>query len=38
VEGARRLLQGLVELSTQRGFHRVADRYRRDLAALDGSP
>ena len=38
VEGARRLLQGLVELSMQRGFQRVADRYRRDLAALDGSP
>ena len=38
VEGARRLLQGLVELSGQRGFHRVADRYRRDLAALDRSP
>jgi class 3 adenylate cyclase/tetratricopeptide (TPR) repeat protein len=38
VEGARRLLQGLVELSTQRGFHRVADRYRRDLVALDASP
>ena len=38
VDGARRVLRGLLELSRQRGFHRVADRYRRDLAALDGSP
>ena len=38
VDGARRVLRGLLELSRQRGFHRVADRYRRDLAALDESP
>lgn len=37
VDGARRLLQALVERETQRGFHRFADRYRRDLAALDAS-
>ena len=35
VDGARVLLQGLVELSRQRGSHRVADRYQRDLAALE---
>jgi class 3 adenylate cyclase/tetratricopeptide (TPR) repeat protein len=37
VDGARRLLQGLVELSRQRGLHRAADRYRRDLTDLDSS-
>ncbi len=34
---ARELLASLIERSSARGFHRYADRYRRDLAALDGS-
>ena len=33
--GARALLESLVERADQRGFHRYADRYRRDLAALE---
>ncbi len=37
VDGARRLLQSLVEKSTQAGLLRVADRYRLDLAALGSS-
>jgi tetratricopeptide (TPR) repeat protein len=37
VDGARRILQGLVELCTQRGLHRPADRYRLDLVALGSS-
>jgi hypothetical protein len=37
-DGARRLLTELVETNVARGFHRFAERYRRDLAALDGSP
>ena len=35
VEGARRLLAGLVERDTRRGFHRFAARYRSELAALE---
>ena len=38
LEGARRLLTELFEVNAARGFHRMAARYRRDLAALDGSP
>ena len=38
LEGARRLLTELFEANAARGFHRMAARYRRDLAALDGSP
>ncbi|HWO80412.1 AAA family ATPase [Gaiella sp.] len=38
LEGARRLLTELFEVNAARGFHRIAARYRRDLAALDGSP
>ena len=34
VADARSLLAGLVQSSEQRGFHRYADRYRRDLEAL----
>jgi len=37
VDGARLLLQSLVEKSTQAGLLRVADRYRLDLAALGSS-
>ncbi|MBA2460974.1 MAG: hypothetical protein H0V45_04275, partial [Actinobacteria bacterium] len=33
--GARKLLTVLVERATARGLHRFADRYRRDLDALD---
>jgi class 3 adenylate cyclase len=35
ISGARSILTGLVERAEQRGFHRWADRYRRDLSALD---
>jgi len=35
LDGACRLLEALVEREAQRGFHRFADRYRRDLAALE---
>ena len=38
LEGTRRLLTELFEANAARGFHRIAARYRRDLAALDGSP
>ena len=38
LEGTRRLLTELFEVNAARGFHRIAARYRRDLAALDGSP
>ena len=38
LEGTRRLLTELFEANAARGFHRMAARYRRDLAALDGSP
>jgi len=38
LEGARRLLTELFEVNAARGFHRMAARYRRDVAALDGSP
>ena len=34
---ARELLASLIERYSARGFHRYADRYRRDLEALDGS-
>jgi class 3 adenylate cyclase/tetratricopeptide (TPR) repeat protein len=34
LDGARRLLEALVERHTSRGFHRYADRYSRDLDAL----
>jgi class 3 adenylate cyclase len=34
---ARSLLASLARSSKQRGFHRYADRYRRDLAALDSA-
>ena len=34
---ARGLLASLIERYSARRFHRYADRYRRDLAALDGS-
>jgi hypothetical protein len=34
-QAARELLESLVEHSTARGFTRQADRYRRDLVALD---
>ena len=34
---ARALLESLVERSEARGFHRYADRYRRDLRVLYGS-
>jgi class 3 adenylate cyclase/tetratricopeptide (TPR) repeat protein len=38
VDGARRLLEALARDQEERGFHRIAERYRRELAALDGSP
>ena len=38
VDGARRLLAGLAERYARRGLRRYAERYRRDLAELDGSP
>jgi len=38
VEGARRILEDLRCTYEERGFHRFAERYRLDLAALDGSP
>jgi hypothetical protein len=38
VDGARRLLAGLAERYATRGLRRYAERYRRDLAELDGSP
>ena len=38
LEGTRRLLTELFEVNAARGFHRMAARYRRDVAALDGSP
>jgi class 3 adenylate cyclase len=38
VDEARRLLEDLRRDHDERGFHRFAERYRRDLAALDGSP
>ncbi|MCZ7587982.1 MAG: hypothetical protein M5U27_03800 [Gaiella sp.] len=38
VSDARRVLQGLVDRETALGRQRAVDRYRRDLAALDGSP
>ena len=34
LDGARRLLEGLIERHAARGFHRYAARYRRDLDAL----
>jgi hypothetical protein len=34
VSAARTLLASLVQSSERRGFHRYADRYRRDLEAL----
>jgi hypothetical protein len=37
VEDARRLIAALAERETRRGFHRFADRYRRELAALDSA-
>jgi class 3 adenylate cyclase len=37
VAGGRELLEGLVRSNEERGFRRVADRYRRDLDALDAS-
>ena len=33
--GAQRLLESLVERETAYGRHRAADRYRRDLDAID---
>jgi class 3 adenylate cyclase/tetratricopeptide (TPR) repeat protein len=36
VAGARALFEELLRSSEERGFRRVADRFRRDLAALDG--
>ena len=38
VDAARRLLAGLAERYATRGLRRYAERYRRDLAELDGSP
>ena len=38
LDGARRLLAGLAERYARRGLRRYAERYRRDLAGLDGSP
>ena len=38
LDAARRLLTQLLEANAARGFHRIAERYRRDLAGLDGSP
>ena len=38
VDGARRLLAGLAERYARRGLRRYAERYRRDLTELDGSP
>jgi hypothetical protein len=36
IAGARELFEELLRSSEERGFRRVADRFRRDLAALDG--
>ncbi len=38
LDGARSLLAGLAERYARRGLRRYAERYRRELAALDGSP
>jgi hypothetical protein len=38
IDRARGLFEDLVRSSEERGFHRFAARFRRDLAALDGSP
>jgi hypothetical protein len=38
VTGARELLEELARSSEERGFRRFTARFRRDLAALDGSP
>jgi len=38
VDGARQLLAGLAERYATRGLRRYAERYRRALAELDGSP
>ena len=37
IEGARAALERIVERETRLGFHRFADRYRRELAALDSA-
>jgi hypothetical protein len=37
IAGARELFEELLRSSEERGFRRVADRFRRDLASLDGS-
>jgi class 3 adenylate cyclase/tetratricopeptide (TPR) repeat protein len=38
ITGARELLEELARSSEERGFRRFTARFRRDLAALDGSP